>query len=675
MAMTKLMLFLTLLAATPKPGGDMLDEAFLGRVESGMVAKFGEANRERIHRGLRQVAARWRESDGSREDLERFAMDQFVADPQALADTMAHMEYALEMLYGHGNEATREVSRFLMLDEGPLRPVDRLLGNLSPMAHIQDDLFQAKVAFSVLLNFPVTTLHERVTQGKEWPRERWVQARLVAPFEHRVPASTKQTFDQASAEAQAYIDGYDIHMDRLELPEGAHRFPEGKTLISHWGLRDEIRALYDQPGGLQSQRIIAKVMDRIVRQEIPAKVIGSGDLVWDPITNRVQGPDGAWVEAAREQDTRYATLLKVFHAAREADQYYPDLPDYVRRSFELQREMPEARVRELLESVLRSPVAKRVGELISKRLGRPLEPFDLWYTGFRVESELDEPALDRIAKARYPSVKAFERDIPNILMKLGFSEDTARFLGERIVVDPARGAGHAYPAMLRSGKSHLRTRVPKDGFDYKGFNIAMHELGHNVEQVFSISRIDHTILGEVPNNAFTEAFAFLFQARDLEILGQAKPDPMAQDLKTLARFWDTFEISGVAILDMDLWHWMYEHPDATPAELREATVELARRVWNEYYAPVFGVKDQILPAIYSHIVCYGLYTPNYPLGFIITYQIERYMDGKDMAREMERMCALGKLAPDVWMEKAVGSPVSTEPLIQGAARALERVGK
>ena len=41
--------------------------------------------------------------------------------------------------------------------------------------------------------------------------------------------------------------------------------------------------------------------------------------------------------------------------------------------------------------------------------------------------------------------------------------------------------------------------------DYKGFNIAVHEMGHNVEQVISLNDIDHTLLEGVPNTAFTEA--------------------------------------------------------------------------------------------------------------------------------------------------------------------------
>ena len=39
-------------------------------------------------------------------------------------------------------------------------------------------------------------------------------------------------------------------------------------------------------------------------------------------------------------------------------------------------------------------------------------------------------------------------------------------------------------AVRREDRAHLRTRIGAGGMDYKGYNIAIHELGHNVEQVF-----------------------------------------------------------------------------------------------------------------------------------------------------------------------------------------------
>ncbi len=109
--------------------------------------------------------------------------------------------------------------------------------------------------------------------------------------------------------------------------------------------------------------------------------------------------------------------------------------------------------------------------------------------------------------------------------------------------------------------------------DYKGYNIAVHELGHNVEQTFSLNEVPYNALEGVPNTAFTEALAFVFQARDLELLGLAKPDATSEALAVLDDFWGAFEIGGVALVDMRVWRWMYAHPEATPAELREATLD------------------------------------------------------------------------------------------------------
>jgi hypothetical protein len=462
-------------------------------------------------------------------------------------------------------------------------------------------------------------------------------------------------------------------MDHLVAPGGTKPFAQGLRLVSHWGLRDEIRAQYGKPGGLEQQRLIARAMDRIIRQEIPAAAIDSTELDWDPERNLVRRGAGGWEQAEREPDRRYAELLRVFQAMKQADPYFSGLPSYVQR-FERDREIPEARVRQLFESVLGSPTAKRVAARMRKRLGRPLEPFDIWYPGFRSAGVVDETALDAVTRQRYPNVGSFQRDLPRILGELGFAKDTASFLAERIVVDPARGPGHASGGKRRDDKAHLRTRVGPGGMDYKGFNIAVHELGHNVEQVFSMTRIDHTLLEGVPNGGFTEAFAFLFQARDRELLGQATADPRDTALRTLDRFWSTFEIAGVGLLDMEIWHWLYQHPNATPAELRDAMVRLGTEIWNRYYAPVLGVRDSALPAIYSHIIAFALYTPDYPIGFLITFQIEQHMKGKSLGGEMERMCRLGRLAPDVWMQQAVGNDLSSQPLLEATEAALAGLG-
>jgi hypothetical protein len=126
------------------------------------------------------------------------------------------------------------------------------------------------------------------------------------------------------------------------------------------------------------------------------------------------------------------------------------------------------------------------------------------------------------------------------------------------------------------------------------------------------------------------------------------------------------------MVDMAAWRWLYEHPDATPAAFREAVVGFARDVWNRYFAPTFGVRDVVLLAIYSHMVDGGMYTPDYPLGHLIAFQIEEHFENLDgpMGAEFERICKLGSLTPDLWMRRAVGSPLSTAPLLERTAKAL-----
>jgi len=409
-------------------------------------------------------------------------------------------------------------------------------------------------------------------------------------------------------------------------------------------------------------------MQKIIFQEIPQIVIDNPDMDWKVSTNEVSGKSN---DNSREPDTRYQMLLNVFHAEKATDSYYPLYPSKIDRRFQKDREIPEKMVEKLFENLLTSKEFKRTGQLIQKRLGRDLEPFDIWYKGFRATSKYSESELDKIVAAKYPTVAAFEEDIPNILGKLGFDREAAEFLASKIKVDPARGAGHAMGAGRRSDNAHLRTRIPESGMNYKGFNIAIHELGHNVEQVFSLNKIDHTLLEGVPNTAFTEAFAFVFQKRDLEILGLLVEDPNAEHLDALNQIWSTAEIAGVSLVDMKVWHWMYDNPEATAAELREAVIQIAREVWNRYFYPVLGHKDAAILAIYSHMIDCGLYLPDYPIGHIIQFQIEEYIKGKNLAIEMERMCVQGAITPNLWIKQAVGQDISVEPILKAAGKALK----
>lgn len=631
-----------------------------------LIAKHGQQHADRIRRGVEQVAQRWWAEDGDAGAFSAFCESSFIADPAELEAAFARMERVFEQVDGHLHEVRRELTTPLDLDTGDISSVDQLLSSLDLSAHVNDDLFRTKVAFLALLNFPVHTLQERLEQGAKWDRATWARSRMMDRFVLRVPAAVQQEATEAFTTADQYIASYNIRMDRLVTPEGERLFPENLRLITHWGLRDELGSHYADPAGLAKQRMILKVMERIVRQEIPAAVIDNPDVTWDPVTNKVQGGS-----QEREPDTRYAKLLDVFQAVRKMDPFSPTAPTYIDRKFNLERQIPEKEVEALLISILESQEVKDLARVIEKRLGRKLEPFDIWYAGFKSRGAYSEAELNRIVQERYPSVEAFQQKLPQVLEGLGFTPEKARWLSDRIVVDPARGAGHAMGASRREDKAHLRTRVPRGGMDYKGYNVAIHELGHNVEQVFSLNGIDHWSIASVPNNAFTEAMAFVFQNRDLELLGLQKPSAETRKTQALATLWNTYEIGGVSLVDMRVWRWMYEHPEATPAELREATLSIARDVWNRWYAPVFGVKDSDILAIYSHMIVYGLYLPDYPIGHIIAFQIADQLEEGSFGAEFERVTRQGRLTPDAWMRGAVGGPISTKALLEAAREALK----
>jgi hypothetical protein len=661
-------------------------KASMTRLQPELVTKYGDVQKPRISTGLHQVVEFWRPEDGDIAVFEDFVRANFAGDQASLDTLFDRFQRLLEQLDGHMHEVAREFRNQQDLDFGPVRPYDEVFGGYDPGAHVLDDFFQNKLAFTVLLNFPLTTLEERINEGPKWTRRQWAETRLAQRFAKRIPADVSLAIARAAAESDNYIAGYNIWMHHLVDDKGQRLFPPKMRLLSHWNLRDEIKADYaDQQNGLAKQRTIQQVMERIITQTIPQAVVDNPHVDWNPWTNEVKAaaandapssaPENLKVTNAPEPSTRYAMLLKTYRAARLADQYSPTAPSLIERRFNEDREIPEERLQAMLEQVVSSPLVPQVAKLIQSRLGRPLEPFDIWYSGFRPGSKYTEAQLDEIVAKKYPNAEAYRADIPNLLKKLGFPPDRAQYIADHIIVDPARGSGHAMGAEMRTEKAHLRTRIEKSGMNYKGYNVAVHEMGHNVEQTLSLNDVDYTLLQGVPNTAFTEALAFVFQGQDMALLGLTQPDAQSEALKTVHDFWGTYEIASVALVDMAVWHWMYDHPEAKPEELRAATLEIAKDNWNRFFAPVFGKRDVVLLAVYSHMIDSFLYLPDYPIGHLIAFQIEEQVKKTgSIGPEFERMAKMGRVTPDLWMEHATGKPVGADALLAATEEALKQVG-
>ena len=299
----------------------------------------------------------------------------------------------------------------------------------------------------------------------------------------------------------------------------------------------------------------------------------------------------------------------------------------------------------------------------------------IWYDGFKSRSAIPENLLTSKTSALYPNPAAFQAGMPSILKKLGWSSERAEYLADKIVVDPARGSGHAAGAAMKGAVSHLRTRISEKGMDYKGYNIAVHEFGHNVEQTISLYNVDNYMMSGVPNTAFTEALAFLFQSRDLMLLGMKQENREAERLQTLDAAWSLMEIMGVGMVEMKVWKWLYDNPEATPSALKEITVSYAVDVWNKYFASVMGIKDSPILAIYSHMIEVPLYLPNYAYGQIIEFQIEDHIRNKNFSDEIDRIFMQGKLTPQLWMNGATGTKISVQPIIKALDEALVTLKK
>ena len=620
--------------------------------------------------GVAQARALWTAQDGSQAEFEQLVSDYYCQTDSERVALFESLSRIFENVYQSADMLTVDLLKPTQLTNAsePQAP-DWIMSGYSPLAHFSDDMFANKLAFITIMNFPHYSLEEKNTLGKNWSRLEWGMARMGDIFTTRVPAEVNARMAQVLANAENYIADYNIYMGNLRTEDGRQLWPEDKVLLSHWNLRDELKALYQAESqesrakNQEKQEMIYQVMQRIVDQSIPQEAINNPDYIWKPY-------NGEGLTLNGEPYTRYEKILDIAHACFEEDKYCPSMKTGIIRNFEGGVEIPAEELDSLFRALVGSEQVAQVASIIRERLGRDLRPYDIWYDGFKGRASLDEDALSAQTRSLYPDANAFAADMPRLLTKMGFYSEDARSIARHIVVEPARGSGHAWPCLGRKEDARLRTRIPAKGMDYKGYNIAVHEFGHCVEQVLDMYFIDYYMLSGVPNTAYTEASAFLWQQRDLQLLpGNGEQLAVSGDRdEVFDQFWSMYEIMGVSLVDMAMWRWIYDHPKASPKELCEATMSIAKEVWNTYYEPVLGEHDCILLAIYSHMVNAPMYLPNYPLGHIVQYQLEEHLakckTQADFADEYARIYKLGRLTPKQWMIEAVGEAPSIEPILR-----------
>ena len=281
--------------------------------------KHGTDLSEIISKGVTQVARFWQAEDGTLEDYIQFCIDGFLATEAFRQEAFQKISRNIEIVMGNFNCMSVGLKEPLHMSLGKITPIDQLFGGYEPSSHLAEDFFSNKIAFFILLNFPFYALNEKEELGETWNREQWAMARLGQYIDSRVPGELMLKYAEINTLADSYISEYNIYMGNLRNNSNEAIFPDDLKLISHWGLRDELKANYGRgEAGLEKQRLIYQVMLRIIRQEIPQEVINSPTYEWNPIENTLSNKAGN-VPATPEPDTRYDWLLRNFHALKEMD--------------------------------------------------------------------------------------------------------------------------------------------------------------------------------------------------------------------------------------------------------------------------------------------------------------------------------------------------------------------
>jgi hypothetical protein len=632
-----------------------------------LIAAHGDAHRAAIEAGVRRVSERWSDKDGDAKAFEEFCTKHFVSDPAQRVRLLGRLEKALEQIDGHLYEMRRTLRRHHDLRGDEFPGVDDILAQFDPSPDLTEQLYKQKIAHLCLLNFPRPTLATMLTAGAAWDDAGWAATRVAQHFGPRIPVDLADRARRTSFESGKFVSHFHVPVGGMVDANGKRWFESDRKLIAHWLVREEIKAGYGDPDGLGKQRALSWVMARHIDGTIPKRVMsGEEKRDWNPEKNTVAGGDPGELLGLE----RYEHWIANFRMAREFDPLYPDEPTAIARKFALEREMPEAEVEKLMTDLLDAPVRKDLAAFMSRKLGRALEPFDIYFEDV-VEAK---PATEMNAavRKRFANVKELEAKLPEVLRELGFRGPDADFLGSRIKVEVCKGAGHAMRPYLEGYGAWLRTSSLDAELGWDGFDTAMHELGHNLEQLCSTYFVSRPALRGVPNTACTEAFAFLYQSLAKRVLGleDAAEADRQFAVDSVATMLSACQIAGPSLLELRAWRWLYANPSATPAALRDEVLRIAQDLWTRFYERDFGKDSYRILAAYQHMIAHPLYLPDYTLGHMMSHQIRSYMRGKDLAGETKRITSLGSLTPDLWMRRAVGAPVSPEPLARDAAAGL-----
>src|SRR5688500_4467894 len=88
------------------------------KLEAELVARYGEGQRARLQRGMKQVAQFWRAEDGDNAAFEALVRTHFAGDQATLDALFERMQFVLDSINGHMTEISRDLRWHSELDVG-----------------------------------------------------------------------------------------------------------------------------------------------------------------------------------------------------------------------------------------------------------------------------------------------------------------------------------------------------------------------------------------------------------------------------------------------------------------------------------------------------------------------------------------------------------------------------
>ena len=120
--------------------------------------RYGDEAMPRAERSVPQAAALWTADDGTPQQFLSFCLDNFVADTAELWRMASTLQANLESLWGCFNKISVDLKLPRHVVGPEPTPLDEMFGGFGPSAHFDDDMYQQKIAFIVVLNFPFYSL-------------------------------------------------------------------------------------------------------------------------------------------------------------------------------------------------------------------------------------------------------------------------------------------------------------------------------------------------------------------------------------------------------------------------------------------------------------------------------------------------------------------------------------